>query len=147
MKSLALQENEKGIYINKGITEGAHPTYIPKESMLAQKIIFAEYKRTLDGEVTITMTSVKPRYWIPSQSQQTKSFIHKCYGYKKHRPLPYLTSKPWPLKELAMPFQIIGADHAGPIYYCTKSKKELKAYILLFTCSVSRAVNLGLTEN
>ena len=55
--------------------------------------------------------------------------------------------KPWPLTELAMPFQIIGADHAGPIYYCTKSKKELKAYILLFTCSVSRAVNLGLTEN
>ena len=30
--------------------------------------------------------------------------------------------------------------YAGPSYYISKGKKELKAYILLFFCSVSRAV-------
>lgn len=69
VKSLNLQENENGIYISKGIIEGAHPTYLPKESLHAQKIILAEHNRTLDWGVTFTMTSVKPRYWIPSQSQ------------------------------------------------------------------------------
>ena len=45
-----------------------------------------------------------------------------------------------------MPFQIRGPKYVGPIYYRTKSKKESKAYILLFTCSVSRAVHLNVAE-
>ena len=80
IKSLDLQENEEGIYICKGRIEGAHPIYIPKESPLVEKIIFTEHKRTLHGGVTITMTSVRSTYWIPSLRQQTKSVIHKCYG-------------------------------------------------------------------
>ena len=35
----------------------------------------------------------------------------------------------------------------GPIYYCTKFKKESKAYILSYISSVSRAVHLELAEN
>ena len=46
-----------------------------------------------------------------------------------------------------MPYQVIGTGYAGPIYYRTKSKKESKAYILLFSCSLSRAVHLELTPN
>ena len=46
-----------------------------------------------------------------------------------------------------MHFQIIGTDFAGPIYYRTKTKKESKAYILIFSCSVSRAVHLELIPN
>ena len=46
-----------------------------------------------------------------------------------------------------MSFQVIGTDYAGPIYYCTKSKMESKAYILLFSCSLSRAMYLELTPN
>ena len=46
-----------------------------------------------------------------------------------------------------MPFQVIGTDFAGPIYYLTKAKKEPKAYILIFSCSVSRAVHLELIPN
>ena len=46
-----------------------------------------------------------------------------------------------------MPFQVIGTDFVGPTYYCTKTKKESKAYILIFSCSVSRAVHLELLPN
>ena len=46
-----------------------------------------------------------------------------------------------------MLFQVIGTNFAGPIYYRTKTKKESKAYILMFSCSVSRAVNLELILN
>ena len=42
-------------------------------------------------------------------------------------------------------FEVIGTDSAGPIYYKTKSL--LKAYILLFSCSVTRAVHIELASN
>ena len=49
--------------------------------------------------------------------------------------------------ELALPFEIVGTDHAGPLYYKFKGKKDLKPYILLFYCSVSRAIHLELVLN
>ena len=49
--------------------------------------------------------------------------------------------------EQAMPFQVIGTDFASPIYYCTKAKVESKAYILIFSSSVSRAIHLELIPN
>ena len=46
-----------------------------------------------------------------------------------------------------MPFQVIGTDFAGAIYYRDKTKKESKAYILIFSCSKSRAVHVQLIPN
>ena len=77
--------------------------------------------------------------------------MRKCYVCKIFNSLPYPGVKPGPLPndgtEQAMPFQVIGTDFAGPIYYCTKTKKEQKAHILIFSCSVSRAVHLELIPN
>ena len=65
--------------------------------------------------------------------------------------MPYPGVKPGPLPndrtEQAMSFQVIDTDFAGPIYDRTKTKKESKAYILIFSCSVSRAVHLEVIPN
>ena len=42
--------------------------------------------------------------------------------------------------------EFVGVDFAGPIYY-KSMHKVYKAYILLFTSGVTRAVNIGLTED
>jgi hypothetical protein len=42
-------------------------------------------------------------------------------------------------------FQVVGVDYAGPLKYRKKSGKEGKAYILLYTCSLTRALYLELT--
>ena len=42
------------------------------------------------------------------------------------------------------PFQIISTDFVCPIIYSAKIKKEKKSYILLFTCSETRAIHLEL---
>ena len=44
-------------------------------------------------------------------------------------------------------FKVIGADYAGLIYCKTKSKREVKVYILLFTWSISRAIQLEISSN
>ena len=109
------------------------------------------FKRTLHEEATIKMTCVRSSYWILPLRQQTKSVIRKCYGCKKHRALSYPTPKPESLPlgrtELSMPFLIVDTDYAGRLCYCTKSKKGSKAYILLVTCSVTKAVHLELAGN
>ncbi|XP_035211056.1 uncharacterized protein LOC118185325 [Stegodyphus dumicola] len=46
----------------------------------------------------------------------------------------------------AFPFENSGIDYAGPLY--VKSGRELsKTYVLLFTCAITRTVNLELTAD
>ena len=45
------------------------------------------------------------------------------------------------------PFQVIGVDFAGPIKYVKKRKQEAKSYILLYACSLTRAVYLELLHS
>ena len=45
----------------------------------------------------------------------------------------------------SVPFQVVSVDYAGPISYKASSKRETgKAYILLFACSLTRAIHLEL---
>ena len=49
--------------------------------------------------------------------------------------------------EQCFPFQVKGVTYAGPILYGSKTRKDLKAYILLFSFSVTKAVYLELVPN
>ena len=97
------------------------------------------------------MTNSRENYWIPGLRQLTKKEISICHGCKRFQSKPFATSLPGYLPktctEQNLPFKIVGADYAGPIYYRTKSKREVKVYILLFTCSVSRAIHLEMLTN
>ena len=99
----------------------------------------------------MTMSQVRSLSWVSPLRRSLKSVIGKYYGCKKFRSLQYHSPKPRPLPkdrtEKCFPFEVIGTDYAGPIYYKTKKKNELKAYILLFSCSVTRAVHIELVSN
>ena len=90
-------------------------------------------------------------FWIPYLRRLSKSVTRNCYGCKKFRRLPYHSPKSGPLPkdrtEKYFPFEVIGTDYAGTIYFKTKKKSELKAYILLFSCSVTRALHIELGSN
>jgi hypothetical protein len=43
-----------------------------------------------------------------------------------------------------VPFEVLGIDYAGPITYRSSKKRIGKAYILLFACSLTRAIYLEL---
>ena len=44
-------------------------------------------------------------------------------------------------------FKIIDIDYAGPLICKTKEGKETNVYILLFTCSLTRAIHIELLSN
>ena len=52
-KRLNLEKNDEGVYICKGRLKGFYPIYLPRDSVLSKKAIFAEHKRSLHGEVAI----------------------------------------------------------------------------------------------
>ena len=97
------------------------------------------------------MTAVIFLFWIPVLRKLTKSIIRNCYGCKSFRATHYPNPKPELLPrdrtEQVLPFEIVGTDYAGSLYYKSNGKKYLKAYISSFSCSVSRAVQLELVSN
>ena len=58
----------------------------------------------------------------------------------KPAPLPQDRTTGW------RPFQVIGLDYAGPFPYKKSANTEGKAYILLYSCSLTRAVYLELVR-
>ena len=119
--------------------------------LLSEKFIFHAHPKTIHRGVNITMTNIKENYWIPGLRQLTKKVISKCHGCKRFHSKSFTTPIPGYLPktrtEQNLPFKVIGADYAGPIYCKRKSKREVKVYILLFTCSVSTAIHLEILTN
>ena len=97
------------------------------------------------------MTAVRSLFSIPVLKRLTKSVIQNVYGCKWFRAMQYANLNPGILPrdrtEQVLPFEIVGTDYAGPLYCKSKGKKDIKAYIFLFSCSVSRAVHLELVSN
>ena len=57
---------------------------------------------------------------------------------------PPLENLPKDRTEGQTPFQVVGVDYAGPLKYRKGGKTEGIAYVLLYTCSLTRAMFLDL---
>ena len=100
------------------------------------------------GGVGPTMAAVRQNYWIPRLRRLAKQTIRSCFGCKRFQatrtPCPPPGNLARERTEGSVPFKVVGVDFAGPIKYLTKTKQERKAYIVLYTCSLTRAVYLEL---
>ncbi|XP_028407828.1 uncharacterized protein LOC114530405 [Dendronephthya gigantea] len=146
--SLNLQRNHEGIYECRGRIQGTYPVYLPPKVVLSEKMVQDAHELTLHGGVGLTMALVRHDYWIPRLRQLARSVNTRCYGCKKFHASAFHSPPPGNLPvertEGSSPFQVIGVDYAGPIVYKFSKKREGKSYILLFACSLSRAIHLEL---
>ena len=62
---LNLQRNANDMYECRGRIQGDYPICIPKDSLLAEKIVQEAHIRTVHGGVSLTMGEVRKNYWIP----------------------------------------------------------------------------------
>ena len=71
----------------------------------------------------------------------------ECWGCKRFPTIAIKTPAPGYLPtnrtDGKTAFEVVGVDFAGPIRY-KKTKKESKAYLVIFTCSLSRGICLEL---
>ena len=97
------------------------------------------------------MAKVRSKYWVLTLRQLVKRVSRQCYVCKnfhvKSYQVPHKGLLPADRTNLDLPFKIIGTDYAGPFLWKSKGKKERKVYLLLFTCSLSRAIHLEVPPN
>ena len=96
------------------------------------------YRKNLYGGITSAIAEVGSLFRLAVLRKLTKSVIQNCYGCKGSEQciIQMLNQGSYCEIELALPFEIVGTDHAGPLYYKFKGKKDL-----------SRAIHLELVLN
>ena len=101
--------------------------------------------QSLQGGVSLSISSVSQQHWVPRLRQLTKTVIRGCHGCKKFQVTafsnPPAGKSPTETTERLAHFYVVGLDFSGPIGYKLKTKKEGKAYILLLASSLNRAVH------
>ncbi|XP_028413531.1 uncharacterized protein LOC114536368 [Dendronephthya gigantea] len=145
---LNLQTTKDGVYECRGRLQGLYPTYLPDQEMFTEKLVMDAHIRTLHGGVGLTMTKLREVYWIPRLRRLVRKMIKRCNGCRRFRAVAVADPPPGNLPTDrtvgSSAFQVIGVDYAGPIPYRTAKNRERKSYLLLYTCSLSRAVHLEL---
>lgn len=148
---LNLQKNKDGLLECRGRLQGVYPIYIPDATTFANKYVEHVHKATLHGGVGLTMAKVREEFWIPRLRRLAKKVIRECYGCKRFQAVALAAPPPGllPLErtEGSTPFEIVGVDFAGPIKYRKSSRVEGKGYLVLYTCSLTRALYLEVLPN
>ncbi|XP_028409519.1 uncharacterized protein LOC114532142 [Dendronephthya gigantea] len=148
---LNIQLNESGILECRGRIDGDYPMYLPRNSTFTKKVIERAHLATLHGGVAMTMAKVRERFWIPKLRRLVKQVRKACHGCVRFRARAYEKPPPGKLPTTrtqgSTPFQVVGVDFAGPIRYRTKAKAERKAYLVLYGCSLTRAVHLEILRS
>ena len=143
--------NQKVIYECHGRIQGHYPVFIPNKLLVAEKLVEEAHLQTVHQGVTLTVARIRDQYWIPTLRQLVKRIIKRCYVCKRfnisHYPKPSQGLIPTDRTKQDLPFSVIGTDYAGPFICKTNGKRDIKVYLLLFTCSLTRAVHLEILPN
>ena len=148
---LNLQPNADGLLECHGRIQGNYPIYLPTDSTFTRKLVQRIHVETLHGGVTLTMAAVREKYWVPTLRRVVKSVRSACWGCKRFRATPLAVPTPGLLPNDrttgGTAFEVIGTDYAGPILYQLTPNRKGKAYLIIFSCSLSRAIHLELVPN
>ena len=148
---LNLQTNSEGILECRGRIQGRYPVYLPDDCLFTEKFVLRSHRRTLHGGVALTMADIRERHWVPRLRQLVKKTIKSCWGCKRFQALAFSSPPPGLLPrertEGSNAFEVVGVDFAGPIKYRRSARVEGKAYLVLFACSLSRALHLEVLPN
>ena len=127
--------------------ESKFPIMSPHDSRFTRLLIAECHKHTRHGGVNTTLAEVRSKFWVLKGRQAVKLQLRQCMICSKRNAKPCLPpqSRQLPIERVAQgnPFSTTGVDFAGPIHL----KNEEKAYVALFTCDITRAVYLELTED
>ena len=114
-------------------------------SPLTRLIIEDAHVKNLHAGTSQVLSYLRQKFWLPKARQRVKNSLKKCVSCKKveGRPLAPPPYPPLPADRVSFdrPFKICGVDYTGAIPI--KDGEQIKkGYIVLFTCTNSRAIHL-----
>ena len=135
----------------RGCIQGDYPVYVLDYVLDTVKVVQRAHVVTLHRGARLTMAEVWERFWVPHLRKLVRSILKSCWGCKQFRVIPAQSPPPGLLPrertEGNTPFNVIGVDFAGPVKYLQKPKREQKAYVVLYSCSLTRGVFLELLSS
>lgn len=132
----------------RGQIDGDYRRYVSDSHLFADKLVTEAYQNTLHRGICLTMGKVWEQYWVPRLQHLTKKVVKKCHGFKRCNVQAFVVSPPGQLlkdrTEGQSAFKVIRVDFAGLLRYRKKKNLEGKAYIALYTCSLTSGIYLDL---
>ena len=130
--------------------QAKHPYLLPPNHPFTALIVYEAHAKQLHSGTASTVTALRQNFWIISIRQYVKKLLRRCVTCSKHEGKAYHTPDPAPLTKIRTrqtePFSVTGVDYAGPLYV-RDNNVEIKSYICLFTCAVTRAIHLEVVTN
>ena len=93
-EALNLKKNKQGVYECCGRIIGDYPIFVPRKTLVAEKMVENAHYQTLYRGVNLTMTEIRRRYWIPKLRQLTNKIIRTCHGCQRFHAIAYLAPIP-----------------------------------------------------
>ncbi|XP_015916070.3 uncharacterized protein [Parasteatoda tepidariorum] len=121
------------------------PTVLPDHPIVRQYVEHV-HKAMMHSGVQTTLNRIRELYWVPRGRRVVREVISKCVVCKRHssKPVqPDTSSLPMDRTKRISAFQITGVNLAGPM----QLRQGIKAWIVLFTCAVYRAILLKLVTS
>ena len=145
-----LVKDDRNILRCSGRIPGYNPVFV-KGGLFGEKLIAHAHEQIMDLGVVNTMANLRNEWWIPKLRSKVKKAINQCNTCKVFSTKPYgsttTAAMPSFRTEDGRPFETTGVDFASPLEYKITKKEQGKCYVLLFTCSTSRAVHLEVTKS
>ena len=146
--------DDNGLLRSKSQLDQADISYDSKHPLIlssghiAKLLVSFQHKFLKHAGVSTLMTTLRSCYLIVGLRKLAKTVCRECITCHRHHsqacrqpvaPLPGLRVNSAP------PFTVTGVDYAGPLFCADFPSRKM--YILLFTCSVVRAIHLELTDS
>ena len=127
-----------------------NPVLLPKNSHFTKLLATSIHKRYMHCGSNELACYIRERWWVPQIRVLTRSITRKCVACLKVRGQPFkspvTSSLPIDRVKRAVPFQVTGIDYTGAMQV-KNCGAVIKAYVVLFTCAITRAVHLEIVES
>ena len=123
------------------------PILLPANHPLSWLIARSNHVRTLHGGPSLTLATIRQRFWPLRGRQLVRKVVRKCVTCFRCKPeLAQQIMAPLPAVRItpARPFLYSGLDYCGPFFVRPLSGRgsSVKIYVGLFVCLVVKAVHL-----
>ena len=135
-------------------TQKKHSIMLARNHDLTKLVVLKCHEKVLHNDVKQTLNEFRIEFWINRGRNYIKKIVNICFTCKRLQSRSYSypekSNLPGYRVNHTFPLQVCGFDYSGPVLVkdIYSSNDEIhKAYIVLFTCSRSRAVMLDLVED
>ncbi|EYB97735.1 hypothetical protein Y032_0138g2086 [Ancylostoma ceylanicum] len=152
--------NNSGLWKSKGRITKADmpiqtitPVFLPRENYITSLYILHTHQDNNHSGTNQTLCELRRSVWIPKGRVTVKKTLHNlCYYCRRCKAQPFSLPEfpahpPRRVRKPDYPFENIGMDYAGPLFYRNDDNSASKYWILLITCLNTRAIYVDLVKD